>query len=422
MKKILVIGGGAAGLMAAASAAEHGAAVTLLEKMPAVGRKILITGKGRCNVTNVADIKTIIDNMPGNGPFLYSALSAFSNSDLMAWLEKRGVPLKTERGGRVFPVSDQARDVVAAFTRALADLGVSVATGQAVREIRLADGQACGAVTADDREWPADAVILATGGASYPDTGSSGDGYRIAAALGHAITPLRPSLVPLEVAEDWVADLQGLALKNVAVTASVGGRQLAAEFGELLFTHFGLSGPVVLSLSNPVAAALRAGTGGGEVLIAIDLKPALSAETLDKRLQRDFAKFARKQFKNSLGDLLPTRLTAVIVDLSHIDPDKPVHQITKEERGRLAGLLKQLTFAVTGTRPLAEAIVTAGGIRTKEINPSTMASRLVPGLYFAGEVIDIDGYTGGFNLQAAFSTGYVAGRAAVADNVENNYR
>lgn len=422
MKKILVIGGGAAGLMAAASAAEHGAAVTLLEKMPAVGRKILITGKGRCNITNVADIKTIIDNMPGNGPFLYSALHAFSNSDLMAWMEKRGVPLKTERGGRVFPVSDQARDVVAAFTRTLADLGVSVATGQAVREIRLADGQACGAVTADGREWPADAVILAAGGASYPGTGSSGDGYRIAATLGHAITPLRPSLVPLEVAEDWVADLQGLALKNVAVTASVGGRQLAAEFGELLFTHFGLSGPVILSLSNPVAAALRAGTGGEEVLIAIDLKPALSAETLDKRLQRDFAKFARKQFKNSLGDLLPARLTAVIVDLSHIDPDKPVHQITKEERGRLAGLFKQLTFAVTGTRPLAEAIVTAGGIRTKEINPSTMASRLVPGLYFAGEVIDIDGYTGGFNLQAAFSTGYVAGRAAAADNVENNYR
>jgi predicted Rossmann fold flavoprotein len=421
MKKILVIGGGAAGLMAAASAAEHGAEVTLLEKMPAVGRKLLITGKGRCNVTNVADIKTIIDNMPGNGPFLYSVLHAFSNSDLIAWLEQRGVPLKTERGGRVFPVSDQARDVVAAFARALADLGVAVVTGQAVREIRLADGRACGAVTADGREWQAEAVILATGGASYPGTGSSGDGYRIAAALGHAVTPLRPSLVPLEVAEDWITDLQGLALKNIAVAALAGGRQLASEFGELLFTHFGLSGPVILSLSNPVAAALRT-RPGDEVLIAIDLKPALSVETLDKRLQRDFVKFARKQFKNSLGDLLPSRLTAVIVDLSHIDPDKPVHQITKEERSRLVGLLKQLTFTVTGTRPLAEAIVTAGGISTKEINPSTMASRLVPGLYLAGEVIDIDGYTGGFNLQAAFSTGYVAGRAAAADNVENNYR
>jgi predicted Rossmann fold flavoprotein len=420
MKKVLVIGGGAAGLMAAASAAEHGADVTLLEKMPAVGRKLLITGKGRCNVTNAADTKTIIENMPGNGQFLYSALNSFSNGDLMAWLEQRGVPLKTERGGRVFPVSDQARDVVAAFSRALADLGVAVVTGQAVREIRVNGGWACGAITADGREWPADAVILATGGASYPGTGSSGDGYRLAAALGHAVTPLRPSLVPLETAEEWVADLQGLSLRNVAVTASAAGKQLAAEFGELLFTHFGLSGPVILSLSNPVAAALRA-TPGTELLIAIDLKPALSAETLDKRLQRDFTKFARKQFKNSLGDLLPARLTAVIVDLSHIDPDKFVHQITKEERARLAVLLKQLTFTVTGTRPLAEAIVTAGGVSTKEINPATMASRLVPGLYFGGEVIDIDGYTGGFNLQAAFSTGYVAGRSA-ADNVENNYR
>lgn len=421
MKKVIVVGGGAAGLMAAASAAEHGTAVTLLEKMPAPGRKLLITGKGRCNVTNVADVKTIIENIPGNGTFLYSALNAFSNRDLMAWLEERGVPLKAERGGRVFPVSDQARDVVAAFVRALGALGVAVVTGQAVKAISLADGRVSGAVTADGREWPADAVILAAGGASYPGTGSSGDGYRIAAALGHTVNPLRPSLVPLEVAEDWVTDLQGLALKNVAVTAVAGGKTLGEEFGELLFTHFGLSGPVILSLSNPVAAALRRDPGD-EVLIVINLKPALSAETLDKRLQRDFAKFARKQFKNSLGDLLPASLTAVITDLSHIDPDKPVHQVTKEERARLAALLQNFTFTVTGTRPLAEAIVTAGGVRTKEINPATMASRLIPGLYFAGEVIDVDGYTGGFNLQAAFSTGYVAGRAAAADNVENNDR
>jgi predicted Rossmann fold flavoprotein len=421
VNKVLVIGGGAAGMMAAASAAEHGASVTLLEKMPALGRKVLITGKGRCNVTNSADIATIIANIPGNGPFLYSALHAFSNHDLMAWLEQRGVPLKTERGGRVFPVSDRAADVVAAFARTLDSLDVAVVTGQAVKAISTAGGRACGAVTADGRAWPADAVVLATGGASYPGTGSSGDGYRMAAALGHAVTPLRPSLVPLEVAEEWVADLQGLALKNVAVKAAVDGRTIGEEFGELLFTHFGLSGPVVLTLSNPVAAALG-NAPGLEVLIAINLKPALDAETLDKRIQRDFAKFARKQFKNSLGDLLPVRLTAVITDLSHIDPDKPVHQITREERGRLAGLLHNIAFTVTGTRPLAEAIVTAGGVATKEINPSTMASRLVPGLYLAGEVIDIDGYTGGFNLQAAFSTGYVAGRAAAADNVENNDR
>jgi len=413
MKKIIVVGGGAAGLMAAASAAEHGAAVTVLEKMPAPGRKLLITGKGRCNATNAADVKTIIDNIPGNGNFLYSALNAFSNRDLMAWLEERGVPLKTERGGRVFPVSDKAGDVVAAFTRTLAALDVAVITGQPVKKVTVAEGRARGVVTADGREWPADAVIIATGGASYPGTGSSGDGYRIAAALGHAVTPLRPSLVPLEVAEDWVVDLQGLTLKNVAVTAVSGGRKLAEEFGELLFTHFGLSGPVILSLSNPVAAALRR-SPGGEILIVINLKPALNADVLDKRLQRDFAKFARKQFKNSLGELLPARLVPVIVDLSHIDPDKPVHQITREERVRLAGLLQQLTFTVTGTRPLAEAIVTAGGVSTKEINPATMASRLISGLYFAGEVIDVDGYTGGFNLQAAFSTGYVAGRAAAS--------
>jgi len=331
----------------------------------------------------------------------------------MAWLEERGVPLKPERGGRVFPVSDKAGDVVAAFTRTLAALDVAVITGQPVKKVTVAEGRARGVVTADGREWPADAVIIATGGASYPGTGSSGDGYRIAAALGHAVTPLRPSLVPLEVAEDWVVDLQGLTLKNVAVTAVSGGRKLAEEFGELLFTHFGLSGPVILSLSNPVAAALRR-SPGGEILIVINLKPALNADVLDKRLQRDFAKFARKQFKNSLGELLPARLVPVIVDLSHIDPDKPVHQITREERARLAGLLQKLTFTVTGTRPLAEAIVTAGGVSTKEINPATMASRLISGLYFAGEVIDVDGYTGGFNLQAAFSTGYVAGRAAAS--------
>ena len=414
MKKVVVVGGGAAGLMAAASAAEHGAEVTLLEKMPAVGRKLLITGKGRCNVTNSADIPTIIKNMPGNGSFLYSALHAFDNGELMAWLEGRGVPLKTERGGRVFPVSDQARDVVAAFSRVLADLGVLVITGQAVREITTEAGRAAGAITADGRRWPGDAVILATGGASYPGTGSSGDGYRMATALGHTVVPLKPSLVPLEVAEDWVADLQGLALKNAAVTVTAAGKVVADEFGELLFTHYGLSGPVILSLSNPVAALLR-DQPGAEVLVTINLKPALSAETLDKRVQRDFAKFSRKQFKNSLGELLPARLEAVVVDLSHIDPDKPVHQVTKEERARLVQLLQNLTFTVTRTRPLAEAIVTAGGVHTKEIHPGTMASKLVSGLYFAGEVIDVDGYTGGYNLQAAFSTGYVAGRAAGQD-------
>jgi predicted Rossmann fold flavoprotein len=410
MKKVLIIGGGAAGLMAAVSAAEAGAAVTLLEKMPALGRKLLITGKGRCNVTNIADRQEFVRNLPGNGQFLYSALAAFSNRDLMDWLESHGVPLKTERGGRVFPVSDQARDVVDAFARALDKLGVDVRTGEAVKTVTVADGQATGATTVQGRSFEAGAVILATGGASYPGTGSSGDGYRIAAALGHTIVPLQPSLVPLEVAEDWITDLQGLSLKNVKAAVLAGDKKVAEDFGELLFTHFGLSGPIILSLSNQVSELMR--RKKGEVSVAINLKPALSPEELDKRVQRDFAKFSRKQYKNALGELLPAKLIDVIIDLSHIDPDKAVHQITREERARLVGLLQNLAFTISRTRPIAEAIVTAGGVHTKEIDPRTMASRLIPGLYFAGEVIDVDGYTGGFNLQAAFASGYVAGRAA----------
>lgn len=413
MKKVLIIGGGAAGLMAAVSAAEAGGAVTLLEKMPALGRKLLITGKGRCNVTNIADRQEFIKNLPGNGQFLYSALAAFSNRDLMDWLESRGVPLKTERGGRVFPVSDQARDVVAAFAGALADLGVDVRTGEAVKTITVDDSRVTGATTVQGRTYRADAVVLATGGASYPGTGSSGDGYRMAVALGHTIIPLQPSLVPLEVAEDWITDLQGLSLKNVKAAVLADGKKIAEDFGELLFTHFGLSGPIILSLSNQVAELLR--QKKGEVTVAINLKPALSPEELDRRIQRDFAKFSRKQFKNALDELLPAKLIAVLVDLSHIDPEKAVHQITREERARLAQLLQQLTFTISRTRPIAEAIVTAGGVHTKEIDPRTMASRLLRGLYFAGEVIDVDGYTGGYNLQAAFASGFVAGRAAAAE-------
>lgn len=288
---------------------------------------------------------------------------------------------------------------------------MDVRTGEAVSRIRLEDGRVTGAVTKQEEFYSADALILATGGASYPGTGSSGDGYRLAAALGHTVVPLKPSLVPLEVAEEWVTDLQGLSLKNVSATVYQGGRPAADDFGELLFTHFGLSGPIILSLSNKAAEALER-PDAGEVLVEINLKPALTAEQLDKRVQRDFAAFARKQFKNSLTDLLPAKLIGVTVDLSHIDPDKPVHQVTREERARLVSLLQHLTFTVTATRPISEAIVTAGGVHTREITPGTMESKLVPGLYFAGEVIDIDGYTGGFNLQAAFSTGYVAGKAA----------
>ncbi|MBP2653542.1 MAG: hypothetical protein H6Q73_1111 [Firmicutes bacterium] len=414
MKNILIVGGGAAGLMAAYTAAADGGRVTLLEKMPALGRKLLITGKGRCNITNTCDLSSFIKNMPGNGPFLYSALNAFSNQAVMTFLEEWGVPVKVERGGRVFPVSDKARDVVAAFERALTAAAVEVKTGVQVTEISTEAGAVTGVRTAKGITYRADAVILATGGASYPGTGSSGDGYRIAKALGHAVVPLKPSLVPLEVAEDWITELQGLALKNVSATVLFAGMKQSSEFGEMLFTHYGLSGPIVLSLSNVVSRVLQQ-KDKGEVLVEINLKPALSSEQLDKRLQRDFAKFARKQFKNSLNELLPSRLIDIIIDLSHIDPEKPVHQITKEERNRLVYELQHLTFTITGTRPLAEAIVTAGGINTKEINPRRMESKLVKGLFLAGEVIDIDGYTGGFNLQAAFSTGFVAGRAAVQE-------
>lgn len=410
MKHILIIGGGAAGLMAAVSAAQHGAKVTILEKMKGLGRKILITGKGRCNLTNSCDIPDLIKNMPGNGTFLYSAIHAFSNQDIIDFLEQAGLPTKVERGGRVFPVSDQAKDVIKTFEKEMNKLDVTVKLGQPVKKIIIEDGKAAGAVT-NDTEYRADAVIVATGGASYPGTGSSGDGYRWAKAAGHSIVPLKPSLVPLEVEEEWINELQGLSLKNVTATVLQTGKKAAEEFGEMLFTHYGLSGPIILSLSKKVAELLAAHPAD-EVTIEINLKPALSAETLDKRLQRDFTKFARKQLKNSLNELLPTKLIPVIIDLAFIDPDKFVHQITKEERMRLLSILQHLPFTISQTRPVAEAIVTAGGVSTKEIDARTMESKLVKDLFFAGEVIDIDGYTGGFNLQAAFSTGYAAGKYA----------
>ncbi|MBP2625617.1 MAG: hypothetical protein H6Q68_328 [Firmicutes bacterium] len=411
MKKIIVIGGGAAGMMAAISASQHGAQVTILEKMSVLGRKLSITGKGRCNITNVADKQTIIKNMPGNGSFIYSALYRFSNQDIIDFLHNHGVMTKVERGGRVFPVSDNAKEVVDAFRKAFKELNVEVVIGQAVKRIIMHNGRVTGVLAGNNVEYAADAVILATGGASYPATGSTGDGYRMGQMVGHTIVPLKPSLVPLEVGENWIGELQGLSLKNVVASVIFDGKKVADEFGEMLFTHYGLSGPIILSLSKKVAELLS-GKPGQEVLLAINLKPALTAEVLDKRIQRDFEKFARKQLKNSLGELLPAKLINVIIDLAYLDPDKFVHQITKEERTRLLEQITNLTFTITGTRPVSEAIVTAGGIHVKEINPKTMESKLVEGLYFAGEVIDIDGYTGGFNLQAAFSTGYVAGQSA----------
>lgn len=408
MKNIIVVGGGAAGMMAAYQAAGEGAHVILLEKMPSLGRKVLITGKGRCNITNACDTQQLIKNMPGNGRFLHSAYREFDNTDMIGFIEQWGVQTKVERGGRVFPVSDKAKDVIDAFARALAKRQVEVITNQPVRKLLVENNQVVGVAT-DHKQYLADAVILATGGASYPGTGSSGDGYKMAKELGHAIIPLKPSLVPLEVTEDWIKELQGLSLKNVTATVLVGGKKQADDFGEMLFTHYGLSGPIILSLSKVVAEALN--TGSKEVMLEINLKPALSEEVLDKRIQRDWEKFSRKQLKNSLNELLPTKLIPVIIDLAFLDPDKFVNQITKSERARLLRQLQHLTFTIQRTRPVSEAIVTAGGVSTKEINPATMESKLIKNLYFAGEVIDIDGYTGGYNLQAAFSTGYVAGKA-----------
>jgi len=411
MRKVIVIGGGAAGLMAAYCAAQNGAEVTVLEKKSAIGRKLLITGKGRCNITNVADTKTIIKNIPGNGAFLYSVLSSFDNEDVVNFMREYGVETKVERGGRVFPISDKAQDVVSAFEKALVRHGVKVYTDSPVRKIRVENNEVVGVSFGQNNEMLADAVILATGGASYPGTGSSGDGYRIAKDIGHNIVALKPSLVPLEVDEEWIGDLQGLSLRNVTASVVSDGKKVAEEFGEMLFTHYGLSGPIILSLSKKVAELLD---DHQETFIEINLKPALSAEVLDKRIQRDLDKYSRKQLKNALDDLLPSKLIETVIDLAFLDGDKPVNQITKEERMRIAHVLTHMTFTIKGTRPISEAIVTAGGVSVKEINPKTMESKLIKNLFFAGEVIDIDGYTGGYNLQAAFSTGYAAGTYAAA--------
>lgn len=414
MKNILVVGAGAAGMMAAGIAAHAGARVSLLEKGPRAGRKLAITGKGRCNITSSLPVDELIKGYPGNGRFLYSALAAFSNQDLLAFLKKRGMETKVERGSRVFPVSDDAHEVVRLFQSFAQEEGVELLVSTDVRGLLVKDGRVQGVYTAGGT-LPADAVIVATGGLSYPGTGSTGDGYRWAEAVGHTIVKPRPGLVPLVTAEEWVQELQGLSLKNVKAKSFRGnGKKLNEDFGEMLFTHFGLSGPIILSMSRDIGTCLD--KEGHPVKLEIDLKPALDEEKLDLRLQRDLEKYSRKHFKNALNDLLPHKLIPVVISLSEIDPEKECHQITREERMHLGYLLKHLTVNITGTRPVAEAIVTAGGVSTKEIDPRSMQSRLVKGLYFAGEILDIDGYTGGYNLQAAFSTGYLAGLHASADD------
>lgn len=406
MKQIVVIGGGAAGLMAAVIAGREGARVILLEKMNMVGKKMGITGKGRCNITNSADISDFIKNTPGNGKFLYGAYERFSNIDLLALLHEWGLKTKVERGGRVFPESDSALEVRNLFMKMLKEYNVTVHLNEAVTKIVTTDNVVTGVVTTKE-SYACEAVIIATGGASYPLTGSTGDGYRLAEGVGHSITDIRPSLVPIVTEESWVKDIMGLSLRNVEVSIVSKEKVQAKMFGEMMFTHFGVTGPTILSLSHTVGKLLCK-KKTAPIAVSINLKPALTAEVLDKRLQKDFDLYSKKQLANGMKDLLPSNLIPIIISLAKLDPAKPINQITKEERQQLCHVLQHMILTVKGLRPVEEAIVTAGGISLKEFNPKTMESKLVKGLYGAGEVLDIDAFTGGYNLQAAFSTGYVA--------------
>ena len=408
MKKIIIVGGGAAGMTAAVFASEAGAEVTLIERNDRLGKKLLITGKGRCNVTNNSDINTHIENTPTNPRFMYTALSNFTPQDVMAFFEELGVPLKTERGERVFPISDKAGDICGALKRRLNKLSVRIVTAR-VTDIAVSD---CGfTVASDNGEYCADSVIIATGGASYPLTGSTGDGYRFAERLGHTVIPPKPSLVPVECAEKWVKEAMGLSLRNVTLTVSeIDGREVYFEQGEMLITHFGVSGPLVLSASSHMK-----GLGNKKYSISIDLKPALDFDTLDKRVQSDFSKNINRDFCNSLGELLPTKLIPIVIRLSGIDGRTKCNSVTREQRHRLVSLLKALPLTAVKFRPIDEAIITSGGVNVKEISPKTMESKLVPGLYFAGEVIDVDAYTGGFNLQIAFATARLAAESAACE-------
>ncbi|MDO6354447.1 NAD(P)/FAD-dependent oxidoreductase [Caloramator sp. CAR-1] len=404
MKRVIVVGGGASGMMAAIIAAKYGKDVLLIEKNDRLGKKIFISGKGRCNVTTSKSIDEIIKNIPGNGKFMYKALHTFSNYDLIKMIEDKGVKLKIERGDRVFPDSDKSSDIIKCFEKYMQEYKVRIMLNTKVTDILVKDNKAIGVEINGKEKIFSDVVILSTGGASYPGTGSSGDGYRFAKKLGHTVIDLKPSLVPLVVKEDWVRELMGLTLKNVEIKVKNNNKVIYQDFGEMLFTHFGVSGPIVLSASRNIVDILPK-----EVEFIIDLKPALSFEELNKRILRDFEKYKNKDFKNSLDDLLPQKLIPIVVKLSGIDPNKKVNSITKEERLKLASLLKEFKLTIVGTRPIEEAIVTRGGISIKEVDPQTMESKIIKDLYITGELLDVDAYTGGFNLQIAFSTGYCAG-------------
>mgnify|MGYP005839339689 CR=1 FL=1 len=397
-------------MMAAGRAAACGAPVLLLEKKDRLGLKLRITGKGRCNLTNATDMDDFVSHFGPTGRFLYRAFSRFFSAELRAFFAARGVPTVVERGQRVFPASNEARHIVDALCQYLGEHGVSIQYNTPVTQLLTKDQRIIGVQTGAGRTLHAPCVILATGGASYPLTGSTGDGYRLAAEVGHRIVPIRPALVPLETEELWAAALQGLSLRNVQVSLLLDGRPLAREFGEMLFTHFGVSGPLILTLSKRAVAALER----GRVELSIDLKPALNDEQLDQRLRRELERSGRRSFRNILKTLLPLRLRDPFIALTGIPADKPGHQITGEERQRIHRQLRDMRLTVKAPRPLSEAIVTAGGVDINEIEPRTMESKLIQGLYFCGEVIDIDADTGGYNLQAAFSTGFLAGESAAA--------
>lgn len=407
MSNVIVVGGGAAGMMAAYSAAVCGHNVVLLEKNEKLGKKLYITGKGRCNVTNASPMPEVMKNVVSNPRFLYSAFSACSNSDVIELIESTGCPLKVERGQRVFPQSDKSSDIIKAFSILLRRAGVDIRLNTAVKKLLVIDDRAVGVITDDGKELRADALILCTGGLSYTSTGSDGAGHRMAQEAGHSITSCIPALVPFEAIEQWPRQLQGLALKNVAITIMDNTKKLYSGFGEMLFTHFGISGPLILSASSYAARILKQ----RQLKLFIDLKPALSEQQLDARLLRDFESEKNKLFRNSLDGLFPGRLAEEIVKLSEIDPQKEVNRITKEERRVLVQLTKKLPLTIIGTRGFNEAIITQGGINVHEINPATMESKLVSGLYFAGEIIDVDALTGGYNLQLAWSTACLAGRS-----------
>lgn len=415
MSKVLIIGGGAAGMMAAVFAAKNGNKVEIFEKNEKLGKKLFITGKGRCNITNAAELEDFFPAVTSNPKFLYSAFYSFTNEQVISFFEELGVRTKVERGGRVFPVSDHSSDVIQALKKEMERLEVKINLNAEVKELRIekrpSGETVTGILLASGKKISGDAVIVATGGISYPSTGSTGDGYRFARKCGHKVSELSPSLVPMEVKEWYAGELMGLSLRNIEIRITDGKKKLYQEFGEMLFTHYGVTGPVILSASSIVGKKLK----DKELTLHIDLKPALTEEQLDKRVLREFEANHNRQFKNAVDSLFPSKLRPVIVELSGIPEEKKVHEITKEERLRFVRLIKDFTMTLTGLRGYNEAIITKGGVSVKEIDPGTMESKLVKGLYFAGEVLDLDAVTGGYNLQIAWSTGYLAGINAAAD-------